>query len=121
MNYYPLDVWESVLKDLGFSFIDERVSSVKGLKLAVWQTTQDCSILSKSLPLHTDKLSKQMSIKMWFDRKTQEIYWWSIEIQRSSSNDYSYNDYSYNEHIPVEQFIDFYKDRFRHYLIEKIL
>ena len=116
MNYYSLDVWKSVLKDLGFLFIDERVSSVKGLQLAVWQTTQDCSILSKSLPLHTDKLSKQMSIKMWFDRKTQEIYWWSIEIQRSSSNEYSYN-----EHIPVEQFIDFYKDRFRHYLIEKIL
>jgi hypothetical protein len=97
MKTYPLDVWESVLKEVGFTFIDETVG---------WQDTSNCL-------LYRD--STNIEAKIWFNRKTEVIT--TISLVLRSPNHIK----PYSESIPVDLFIKSYSDKFRHYLIEKFV
>lgn len=99
-KYYPLDVWESVLKEDGFSFIDERVG---------WQNDSNCLIYSK-INKNNTSLNRAFEAKIWFNRKTELVTYISLEIMQQT----------YSDHVSVEEFIEFHHDKFRHYLIEKI-
>ncbi len=92
---YPLDVWESVLKEVGFIFIDE-YTGPKDI---------NCLFYRKEVDLIPTE------VKIWFNIKTELITSISVEILHKNGTEF----------FPLNFFIHFYFDKFRDNLIRKIL